>query len=388
MRKRAPNSYTSSNAKWGDLNMKAVAVLVTLAVLAVPIAAGASLAPNSSGSTNSDVITWQIKGNPPSEMDVTGLPDNIDSIQASNYGGLALDANGNVWTWDTGSSAPEATQVKGPTQVVSVGEGASFGAGATSSGNLWVWGNDHQGELCNGEYTSKTIKPTLVSGVSDVTSVSGGGNHLIFLLGDGTVYACGTNGHGELGDGGKQHRSFTPVKVVHLHRVEAISAGQSESMALDASGNVWTWGFNELGQLGDGTTRDSDVPVKVSLPAPAVQIYAGGDDFENGSMIVLLSNGQVWAWGDDAQGQLGNGTDEASSDVPVQVIGLSGVTITAVATAGVTSFALDSTGDVWGWGGAVGATPEIVATGFTQISGVAGLFVGLQTAATASRRRL
>jgi alpha-tubulin suppressor-like RCC1 family protein len=368
--------------------MKSVAALVSLTVLAVPSAAGAAPPSNSSGSTNSSVITWQIKGNPPSEVDVTGLPDDIASIQASNYGGLALDANSDVWTWDTGTSAPEASQVKGPAQIVSVGEGASFGAGATSSGNLWVWGNDHQGELCNGEYTSKTVKPTLVSGVSGVTSVSGGGNHLMLLMKDGTVYGCGANGHGELGDGGKQHRASTLVKVAHLRRVEAISAGQSESMALDASGNVWTWGFNQLGQLGDGTTTDSDVPVEVSLPAPAVQIFAGGDDFENGSMVVLLSNGQVWAWGDDAEGQLGNETEEAYSDVPVQVIGLSAVTITAVATAGIASFALDSAGDVWGWGGAMGTTPEIVATGFSQISGVAGLFVGLQTAATASRRRL
>jgi alpha-tubulin suppressor-like RCC1 family protein len=364
--------------------MKAVAALITLAVSAVPSAA---LVPNSSGSSNSGVITWQIKGNPPSEMDVTGLPDNVTSIQASNYGGLALDSNSDVWTWDTGTSAPQASRVVGPTQIVSVGEGASFGVGATSSGNLWVWGNDHQGELCNGEYTSKTVKPTLLSGVSGVTSVSGGGNHLLLLMSDGTVDACGSNGHGELGGGGKGHRAFTPVKVAHLRRVEAISAGQSESMALDASGDVWTWGFNHLGQLGDGTTADSDVPVKVSLPAPAVQIFAGGDDFANGSMIVLLSNGQVWAWGDDAQGQLGNETEEAYSDVPVQVIGLSGVTITAVTTAGIASFALDSAGDVWGWGGAIGATPEVVATGFTQISGVAGLFVGLETGATASRRR-
>jgi hypothetical protein len=371
----------------GDINMKAIAALLTLAVLAVPGTAGAYSATGSSSASpreNSGVVTWHIQGTAPAEMAVEGLPGDITLIQASNYGGLGLDSNGDVWTWDTGTSEPSASQVQGPAHVVSIGEGAGYGAGSTSSHDLWVWGNDHQGELCNGEYTSKTVKPTLLSGVSGVTSVSGGGNHLMLLMSDGKVETCGADTEGELGNGRTETRALTPVQVVHLHHVEAISAGQSESMALDTSGHVWTWGYNELGQLGDGKTVNSNVPVKVTLPGRAVQIFAGGDDFENGSMIVLLSNGQVWAWGDDSQGQLGNDKEEADSDVPVQVQGLSGVTITAVVTAGVASFALDSAGHVWGWGARMGTTPRIITSGFAQISGVAGLFVGLQKRGTAS----
>jgi alpha-tubulin suppressor-like RCC1 family protein len=353
--------------------------LAGLLSLVVPTAAGAaSAASPAPSSSNTEAVTWQIQGSDPNALAVGGLPADISLVQTSNYGGLALDSNGGVWTWDT-SSSPEASQVKGPNEITSVGEGANFGAGTNSSGNLWVWGNDSYGELCNGTTKSKgkAVKPTLLSNITGLTAVSGGGNHLMLLLNNGTVQTCGVNDAGQLGNG-KNSNSDTPVKVAGLRDVESISAGQADSVALDTSGNVWIWGYNGLGQLGDGNTQNSNVPVEVDLPAPATQIYAGGDAFSNGSEIVLLQNGQVWAWGDDAKGELGNGQEEAYSDVPVQVQGLSGVTVTAVATAGVASFALDSSGNVWGWGGGMGTTPTIVAKDFTEISGVAGVFGGLQ----------
>ena len=109
-----------------------------------------------------------------------------------------------------------------------------------------------------------------------MTQVSGGGVHNLALLGDGTVMAWGGNGSGELGNGThtgpetcgrspfQEACSTTPVAVSELSGVVAVSAGAQFSLALKSDGTVWAWGNNESGQLGDGTTENSDVPVQVT----------------------------------------------------------------------------------------------------------------------------
>jgi alpha-tubulin suppressor-like RCC1 family protein len=307
-------------------------------------------------------------------MTVGNLPTGIKTVQAANYGGLALSGSGNVYSWDS-SSDPKAVEENGPDNVISIGEGAYFGAAATRSGDLWVWGNDREGKLCNGQVTTNMLKPAKVKVAKHIVGVSGGGNHLLLLTSGGTVEACGSNWAGQLGNGTFSD-SDVPVEVENLTHIVQVSAGSDGSMALDSSGQVWTWGQNNFGQLGDGNTANSDVPVEVGLPAPAVLIFAGGDCKCDGHEMVLLSNGEVWAWGDNDDGQLGNGT-ESYSDVPVQVDGLNNVT--AVAAGGSVSYALESSGKVWKWGGAIGDVPILVASGFTQISAVAEVFVGLHS---------
>jgi alpha-tubulin suppressor-like RCC1 family protein len=200
----------------------------------------------------------------------------------------------------------------------------------------------------------------------------------MLLTDSGKVQECGSARYGVLGNGSFSGVQTTPVTVTGLPTITAVSAGSNDSVALDSSGHVWDWGSNNLGQLGDGNTSDSAVPVEVSLPAQAVQIFSGGDSKKDGSEIALLSNGEVWAWGDDADGELGNG-GSGYSDVPVQVQGLSG-DIVAVATDAYTSFALESSGDLLAWGevdGARSPRPRELAGTYSQISAVAGTFVGL-----------
>jgi hypothetical protein len=339
--------------------------------------------PASADNTASQVLTWYgDQGQKSSAETVGGLPTDVSLVQAGNFGGVVVDSAGNVYQWDR-SPDPTASRVaitsKSP--AVTVGEGANYGAAVLSDGHVWTWGNDRYGELCNGESTAKTVTPRQVKDLSGIVAAFGGGNHLLLLASNGTVEACGNDLSGDLGNGKMSARSSddfdTPVRVLKLRHVVAISAGQTNSMALDESGNVWTWGENNFGQLGDGNTTNSDVPVEVQLPATAAQIYAGGDDSENGQQLALLTNGQVWMWGNDAWGQLGNGETEPYSDTPVEVQGLPDDVVYA-ATGGTESFALDSDGNVWGWGNDIGLTPTIVATGVTQISTVAEVFAAIQ----------
>jgi alpha-tubulin suppressor-like RCC1 family protein len=353
-------------------------LLVLVAALGIVHASGTSAASSDKAApaTSGQVTTsWNFGGAGP--YPVAGLPAQISSVQASNYGGLAIDSGGSVYSWDHSSGQPTASIEGVPKDVVSVGEGFDFGVAVTSGGNLWGWGNDSAGQLCNGAKASN-VSPSHSNDVYDIASASGGADHLMLLTYSGNVEECGSARYGVLGDGSFSGDQTTPVTVAGLPKITAISAGSNDSVALDSSGSVWDWGANNLGQLGDGNTSDSSEPVEVSLPAQAVQVFSGGDSTKDGSEIALLSNGQVWAWGDDKDGELGEG-GSGYSDVPVQVQGLSG-DIVAVATDAYTSYALESSGELLAWGevnGSHSPRPRELTGSYSQISAVAGTFVGL-----------
>jgi hypothetical protein len=150
-----------------------------------------------------------------------------------------------------------------------------------------------------------------------VRSIKAGGDFAVALVANQTVMAWGDNSVGQLGNGTTTN-SDVPVAVSTLTFIKGIAAGGSHAMALQRGGTVVAWGDNADGQLGNGTTTNSDLPVSVS-GLRAVKFIAGG-----GSHSLALVNGAVMAWGDNSNGQLGNGTT-TNSDVPVQVSGLSGV---------------------------------------------------------------
>jgi hypothetical protein len=162
-------------------------------------------------------------------------------------------------------------------------------------------------------------------------------------LNDGTVWAWGDNTFGTVGDGTNGNFRKTPVQVLNLSGVSAITAGPFISLAVKNDGTVWAWGFNAFGELGDGTTVDRHLPVQVSN---LTEIRAVGPTHGEHN-LALKSDGTVWAWGSNEAGQLGDGTTTARH-TPVQVQNLSG--IIAVSAGNVHSLALKSDCTVWGWG--------------------------------------
>ncbi len=111
-----------------------------------------------------------------------------------------------------------------------------------------------------------------------------------------------------------------------------------------------TTGADAADQLGDGKTSNSDVPVLVDLPSAVRQVFQGGSGATNGQTIAILANGSVWAWGANKDGQLGDGST-TNSDVPVSVHGPAGVRFVAVNSGGYATYAIDSSGELWAWGG-------------------------------------
>ena len=175
-----------------------------------------------------------------------------------------------------------------------------------------------------------------------MTAVAAGGRHSLALLANGTVVAWGANGRGQLGDG-ETAESPVPVAVHELSNVRALAAGGSHSLALLKNGTVMAWGDNESGQLGVGKgTEEALLPVAVP-GLTNVKAIAAGPDYS----LALLANGTVMAWGENESGQLGTGTTKSSS-TPVAVKHLTGAV--AIAAGGEFSMALLSNGTVDAWG--------------------------------------
>jgi alpha-tubulin suppressor-like RCC1 family protein len=297
---------------------------------------------------------------------VAGITGTVTQIATSNSDGYALTSNGQVFAWGVnnygelgnGTTSPyetRAVQVEFPSGVTiaTLANPMPFdGALAIdSTHHVWAWGLNGSGDLClTGLPGHEALRPVELS-LGDVTLATGARTHSLFDSG-GRVYACGSGDAGELGNG-STNTTTTPTPVVGLPStvgVTALTSSWEGSGALLENGDYYNWGYNAAGQLGNGTTTNSAVPVMVALPAPVRQVFQGGSGATNGQTVALLSNGSTWAWGANSKGQVGNGTNtNATSPVSVKVP--SGVIFDKVNSGGYSSYAIDSSGQLWAWGG-------------------------------------
>jgi alpha-tubulin suppressor-like RCC1 family protein len=192
---------------------------------------------------------------------------------------------------------------------------------------VYAWGNDESGQVGNGNFAEEQNEPRLVHGVAgsgylkEVKAISAGREDNLALLENGTVVAWGANAQGQLGNGTTTN-SPVPVVVSGLHEVVAISAGGEHNLALLANGTVMAWGSNTSGQLGTGSPEEYiAVPTPVESLKAVKQIASGGEH-----SLALLTSGTVDAWGANQSGQLGNGHEEGEPvGVPEPVPGLSAI---------------------------------------------------------------
>ena len=159
----------------------------------------------------------------------------------------------------------------------------------------------------------------------------------------GKASAWGDNGYGQLGNGRSGAARNIPKAVSNIGGVRSVKAGCHHSLALKRDGTVRAWGYNAFGQLGDGTNSRRTVPVKVKIKN--VKAIAAGCDHN----LALKKDGTVWAWGYGYYGQLGNGRFRASSNVPVRVDNL-GAGTRAIAAGKNFSLALTGDNRVRSWG--------------------------------------
>jgi alpha-tubulin suppressor-like RCC1 family protein len=289
-----------------------------------------------------------------SPVRVSGL-SNVVGIAAGRLHTVALKSNGTVWAWgynfdgelgdgtiDTRYSPVQVSGLSGVIAIAAIGNGY-FTVALKADGTVWAWGDNSYGQLGDGT-TTKRLNAVQVSGLSGVIAISGGFVHTLALKADGTVWAWGNNGYGQLGDGTTTER-HSPVQVSGLSGVGGIGAGYRHSVACRSDGTAWAWGYNLYGQVGDGTTTTRSNAVQVSGLSGVSAVAAG-----QYHTVALKSNGQVWACGYNNYGQLGDGTTTQRL-TPVQTSVATGLTGASAIAAGINhNVALKTDGTIWTWG--------------------------------------
>lgn len=271
-----------------------------------------------------------------------GLGGTVWAWGQNNYGQVGYGSS--WWLWPHLESVP--VRVGTLTNVTSVAAGFYHNVALKDDGTVWVWGSNSGGLLGDGSTNNSSAVPVQVTALSGIVAVAAGDTHTLALDGSGDIWAWGSNANGQLGDGSTAQK-LEPSKLTTITGVKTIAAGENFSLAVkESDGSVWAWGANSFGQLGNGNTTEQHAPVQVGTLANAVQLACRGK-YTAAHAIALLADGTVWTWGHNGYGELGLGSYTSSSS-PTHVPGLSG--IVEVDAAPWATMALKSNGTVWSWG--------------------------------------
>ena len=264
------------------------------------------------------------------------VPGLAGITQISAHGGfaLAVASDGSLWAWGDNTYGQLGTggnlasgdgmrrtpvRVPGTHPVAQAAAGSNFTLTVRTNGEVWAWGNNAYGQLGDKTHTDR-LTPVRSSAPYGIVGVAAGRLHGMALRNDGSVWAWGYNGQGQLGDGTTVASTSTAVRVDrHVAGITHIATGEYHSMALGADGTVWTWGDNAYGELGNGTALNQNLPVHLTLTG-VTQIDAG-----NGDSLAVRSDGTLWIWGDNGDGQMGDFTAGGYRTVPRQVQGMADV---------------------------------------------------------------
>jgi alpha-tubulin suppressor-like RCC1 family protein len=201
--------------------------------------------------------------------------------------------------------------------------------------SLLAWGANFYGELGNGTNSGNNPNPTPVNVASNVVAGAAGAGHSLFVTTNGRLWAMGYNGYGQLGNGTTINTNL-PVSVAS--NVVAVAAGYFHSLFVKTNGTLWAMGYNNCGQLGNGTTTEANSPINVASNVVAV---AAGYYHS----LFVKTDGTLWAMGYNTSGQLGNGTTtEANS--PINVAS----NVVAVAAGAMHSLFVKMDGTLWAMG--------------------------------------
>lgn len=312
---------------------------------------------------------------------------NVKAVSAGNNFTVALKKDGTVWAWGsnfygqlgdgTNAQAALPVQVKDAAgtgyltgvSAITTGGGSGYHAIALKDdGTVWAWGYNSSGQLGDGTMTNRNlpvqVKDAAGTGVlTGAASIAGGGNHIVVSLTDGTAWAWGYNNYGQLGDATTTNRSI-PVQVKDVTGADyfggtaVIAAGGNQTVAIRVDGTVWAWGYNNLGQLGDGTITNRSLPIQVKDNAgtgylSGVTAITGG----NGHVVTVKTDGTIWAWGGNQNSQLGITEEVArmtSRRLPAKVLADYSenalADVQTIVAGSNHSIILKPDGTVWAWG--------------------------------------
>jgi len=282
------------------------------------------------------------------------LPIQTNRIGAGNAYSFVIMPDNSLW--GRGVSAPhgsigDGTIINRPepvhimNNVAAVSTSFWHSMGLMTDGSLWTWGRNFEGQIGDGTWGGAVWgqgnaqdRHSPVRIMDNVAYISAGSTYSMAITADGTLWGWGQNLRGQIGDGtATAVPILAPVRA--MDDVIAVSAsGGAHTMAIRRDNSLWTWGDNASGQLGDGTTTIRRFPAMIM--DSVVKISAG-----NSHSMAVRADGGLWAWGANNAGQLGNGT-LVNRNAPIHIMD----DVVAVSAGNSHSIAIRADGSLWAWG--------------------------------------
>jgi len=294
----------------------------------------------------------QIYRNTP--VSILGTSKTFRHISAGYFHVIALDHLGKAWGWGYNGYGQlgdnmnidrwTPVAVYGNKIYYHISAGYTHTVALDNQGKAWGWGYNSDGQLGDNTTLSKRT-PVSVYGDKTFCHISAGGYYTSAIDYLGKVWAWGNNFFGQLGDNTETPRNI-PVSVYGIKRkICQIECGEYFTICLDIKGQVWGWGYNGGGELGDNTWENKCIPVSIHGVKKTFCHIAVGILHS----IAIDYKGQVWGWGYNQQGQLGDNTNLNSRKTPVSVHG-GKKTFCRIASSGNHTLAVDMYDHIWAWG--------------------------------------
>jgi len=277
---------------------------------------------------------------------------------ANGFGHTAcIKTDGRLWTWGwnfrgqlgdnttAGKSSPVQTVAAG-TNWKLVSGGQFHTACIKTDGTLWTWGDNSQGQLGDNTIANKSSPVQTVAGGTNWKLVASGNYHTAAIKTDGTLWTWGLNTDGQLGDNTIANKSSPVQTVSGGTNWKLVAAGSYHTACIKTDGTLWLWGRNTYGQLGDGSSivhRSS--PIQTVAGGTSWKLVAGG----RYHTAAIKTDGTLWTWGHNSQGQLGDGSSLVHRSSPIQTVS-GGTNWKLVAAGGYHTAAIKTDGTLWLWG--------------------------------------
>jgi alpha-tubulin suppressor-like RCC1 family protein len=297
-----------------------------------------------------------VAANRSTPVSVLGAVKTFCKISAGANFSLAIDKNGRAWGWGRNISGEvgDNTITQRLTPVSILGGVKTFCHIAASLGNhslalthtgrAWAWGDGANGRLGDNTIVSKRTPVSVLGAVKTFCKIAAGNAWSLAIDKNGRAWAWGNGGDGRLGRNSTVS-SLTPVSVLGVVKTFCeIAAGNATSAAIDKNGRIWSWGFNNSGQLGNGANVQQLTPVSL---AGAVKTFCK-ISLSNGQTLALDKNGRAWGWGFNTTGLLGDNSVTARN-TPVSVAGAI-KTFCQIAAGNQHALAIDKNNNTWAWG--------------------------------------
>ena len=269
---------------------------------------------------------------------------------------LALKTDGTLWSWGKGSYGQlglgNTTNYSSPKQIGALTSWAKvFGSykgfsAIKTNGTLWTWGQNNTGQLGLGDITNRS-SPTQVGALTTWLELGGGSaKHQVAVKTDGTLWSWGYNANGQLGLGNITNYS-SPKQVGALTgwaKVGEVKSFVDAAAAIKTDGTLWTWGQNNYGQLGSGTTVNRSSPVQVGALTNWSKFAA-----TSFSAFAVKTDGTLWSWGYGGAGVLGLGNTTSYSS-PKQIGALTSWAGCYGMASNSGGSARKTDGTIWAWG--------------------------------------